>query len=168
MNASAKLYTLNYDEAKTYLWASIFVACNLVLPHVFHLIPQGGIIFAPLSLVILIGAYKLGWKVGLIAALASPLVNHLLTGMPAWPVLVVMTFKLVVLALIAGFTAQHFKRVSWFLLIGVVLSSLIIGGLGELDRRYRSHHSGLHHRMARHPSTSCWRLFGVQIRIDRM
>lgn len=132
MNASAKLYTLNYDEAKTYLWAFIFVACNLVLPHVFHLIPQGGIIFAPLSLVILIGAYKLGWKVGLIAALASPLVNHLLTGMPAWPVLVVMTFKLVVLALIAGFTAQHFKRVSWFLLIGVVLSSLIIGGLGEL------------------------------------
>lgn len=132
MNASAKLYTLNYDEAKTYQWASIFVACNLVLPHVFHLIPQGGIIFAPLSLVILIGAYKLGWKVGLIAALASPLVNHLLTGMPAWPVLVVMTFKLVVLALIAGFTAQHFKRVSWFLLIGVVLSSLIIGGLGEL------------------------------------
>ena len=132
MNASAKLYTLNYDEAKTYLWASIFVACNLVLPHVFHLIPQGGIIFAPLSLVILIGAYKLGWKVGLIAALASPLVNHLLTGMPAWPVLVVMTFKLVVLALIAGFTARHFKRVSWFLLIGVVLSSLIIGGLGEL------------------------------------
>ena len=132
MNASAKLYTLNYDEAKTYLWASIFVACNLVLPHVFHLIPQGGIIFAPLSLVILIVAYKLGWKVGLIAALASPLVNHLLTGMPAWPVLVVMTFKLVVLALIAGFTAQHFKRVSWFLLIGVVLSSLIIGGLGEL------------------------------------
>lgn len=132
MNASAKLYTLNYDEAKTYLWASIFVACNLVLPHVFHLIPQGGIIFAPLSLVILIGAYKFGWKVGLIAALASPLVNHLLTGMPAWSVLVVMTFKLVVLALIAGFTAQHFKRVSWFLLIGVVLSSLIIGGLGEL------------------------------------
>lgn len=132
MNASAKLYTLNYDEAKTYLWASIFVACNLVLPHVFHLIPQGGIIFAPLSLVILIGAYKLGWKVGLIAALASPLENHLLTGMPAWPVLVVMTFKLVVLALIAGFTAQHFKRVSWFLLTGVVLSSLIIGGLGEL------------------------------------
>lgn len=34
MNASAKLYTLNYDEAKTYLWAAIFVACNLVLPHV--------------------------------------------------------------------------------------------------------------------------------------
>ena len=132
MEASARLYTLNYDEAKTYMWAAIFVACNLVLPQMFHLIPQGGIIFAPLSLVILAGAYKFGWRVGLMAALASPLVNHLLTGMPAWPILLVMTFKLAVLALIAGFTAQHFKKVSWLLLIGVVLSSLLIGAVGEL------------------------------------
>ena len=121
MEASARLYTLNYDEAKTYMWAAIFVACNLVLAQVFHLIPQGGIIFAPLSLVILAGAYKFGWRVGLIAALASPLVNHLLTGMPAWNVLPVMTFKLAVLALLAGFTAQHFRKVTLPLLIGVVL-----------------------------------------------
>ena len=60
IEASARLYTLNYDETKTYMWAAIFVACNLVLPQVFHLIPQGGIIFAPLSLVILAGAYKFG------------------------------------------------------------------------------------------------------------
>ncbi len=132
MTTNAKLYTLNYDEAKTYLWAAVFVVCNLVLPQVFHLIPQGGIIFAPLSLVILAGAYKLGWRVGLLAALISPLVNHLLTGMPAWGVLPVMTFKLSVLALIAGFTAQYFKKTSLPLLIGVALVSLLIGGLGEL------------------------------------
>jgi hypothetical protein len=132
MEASARLYTLNYDEVKTYLWATVFVACNLVLPQVFHLIPQGGIIFAPLSLVILAGSYKLGWRVGLIAALASPLVNHLLTGMPAWDVLPVMTIKLAVLALIAGFTAQHFKKVTLPLLIGVVLAAGLIGGLAEL------------------------------------
>jgi hypothetical protein len=56
MEASVRLYALNYDEAKTYLWATVFVACNLVLPQVFHLIPQGGVIFAPLSLIILAGA----------------------------------------------------------------------------------------------------------------
>lgn len=132
MEASARLYTLTYDEVKTYLWASLFVACNLVLPQVFHLIPKGGIVFAPLSLVILAGAYKLGWRVGLIAALASPLVNHLLTGMPAWNILPVMTFKLAVLALIAGLTAQLFKKVTFTLLIGVVLVSMLIGGLGEV------------------------------------
>ena len=132
MEANVKLYAFNYDEVKTYMWAAIFVACSLVLPQVFHLIPQGGIIFAPLSLVILAGAYKFGWKTGLLAAVLSPLVNHLLTGMPAWDVLPVMTLKLAALALVAGLAAQHFKIVSLPILVGVVLVSLAIGCLGEL------------------------------------
>lgn len=132
MKANVRLYSLNYDEAKTYMWATVFVACNLILPQVFHLIPQGGIIFSPLSLVILAGAYKFGWKTGLLAALASPLVNHLITGMPAWEVMPVMTLKLAVLALVAGLAAQRFKTVSLPLLIGVILVSKTIGCLGEL------------------------------------
>ena len=132
MEANVRLYALNYDEAKTYLWATVFVACNLILPQVFHLIPQGGVIFSPLSLVILAGAYKFGWKTGLLAALASPLVNHLITGMPAWEVMPVMTMKLAVLALVAGLAAQRFKTVSLPLLIGVILVSKAIGALGEL------------------------------------
>ena len=132
MQASVRLYTLNYDEVRTYLWAMVFVAANVLLPRVFHLIPQGGVIFSPLSLVILAGAYKFGWKTGLLAALLSPLANHLLTGMPAWGVLQVMTLKLAVLALVAGLAAQHFKSVSLPLLIGVVLVSKTIGCLGEL------------------------------------
>ena len=131
METTVRLYTLNYDEAKTYMWTAIFVACNLVLPQVFHLIPQGGIIFSPLSFVILVGAYKFGWKTGLLAALASPLVNHLLTGMPAAEVLPVMTMKLAVLALVAGLTAQHFKTISLPILIGVILVTKAIEALGE-------------------------------------
>lgn len=131
MEANVRLYALNYDEAKTYMWATVFVACNLILPQVFHLIPQGGIIFSPLSLVILAGAYKFGWKTGLLAALASPLVNHAITGMPAWEVMPVMTLKLAVLALVAGLAAQRFKTVSLPLLIGVILVSKAIGCLGE-------------------------------------
>ena len=132
MEASVRLYAFNYDEVKTYMWTAVFVACNLVLPQLFHLIPQGGVIFSPLSLVILAGAYKFGWKTGLLAALLSPLVNHSLTGMPAWEVLPVMTLKLAVLAVVAGLVAQQFKAVSVLLLIGVVLASKAIGGFGEL------------------------------------
>ena len=131
MEANVRLYSLDYDEAKTYLWATVFVACNLILPQLFHLIPQGGVIFAPLSLVILAGSYKFGWKTGLLAALASPLVNHAVTGLPAWEVLPVMTLKLAVLALVAGLAAQRFKTVSLPLLIGVILVSKAIGCLGE-------------------------------------
>lgn len=131
METSVRLYVLNYDEVKTYLWAAVFVLCNLVLPQVFHLIPQGGVIFSPLSLVILAGAYKFGWKTGLLAAVLSPLVNHLLTGMPASEVMPVMILKLAVLAIVAGLVAQHFKTVSLPLLIGVVFVSLAVGALGE-------------------------------------
>ena len=131
METNAKLYCLNYNEVRTYLWAALFVVCNLVLPLVAHLIPQGGIIFAPLSLVILAGAYKLGWKVALLAAVVSPLLNHYLTGMPAWGVLQVMMLKLVVLALAAGLTAQYFRKATLPLIVGVVLAAEIIGGIGE-------------------------------------
>ena len=34
MEGKAKLYSLNYNEVRTYLWATLFVACNLVLPQV--------------------------------------------------------------------------------------------------------------------------------------
>lgn len=132
MEANVRLYAFNYDEAKTYLWALVFVVCNLVLPQLFHLIPRGGVIFSPLSLVILAGAYKFGWKTGLLAALASPLVNHAITGMPAWDVLPVMSLKLVALAILAGLAAQRFKAVSLPVLIGIVLASEAIGALGEL------------------------------------
>lgn len=132
MEANVKLYAYNYDEAKTYLWAMAFVACNLLLPQVFHLIPQGGIIFAPLSFVILAGAYKFGWNTGLLAALASPLINHAITGMPAWGVMPIMTLKLAVIALVAGLAAQRFQTVNLLLIMAVVLVSMVLGALGEL------------------------------------
>ena len=132
METSARLYSFNYNELRTYLWSMLFVTCNILLPQVFHLVPQGGIVFAPLSLVILAGSYKLGWKTGLLAAVASPLVNHLLTGMPAWDMLPLMTLKLVALALLAGLAAQHFKRVSLPLIVGVVLVAELLGALAEL------------------------------------
>ncbi len=131
MVTDAKLYALNYDEVKTWMWAAVFVACNMILPQVFHLIPQGGFIFAPLSFVILAGSFKLGWKTGLLAAVASPIVNNLAFGMPAWGVLPVMTVKLVVLAMVAGLTAQYFRKATLPILLGVVIVSELLGGIGE-------------------------------------
>lgn len=132
METNTRLYTLDFDEARTYLWAAVFVACNMLLPRLAHLVPQGGIILAPLSLVIMAGAYKLGWKTALMAALASPLTNYLAFGMPELSVLPVMTWKLVVLALVAGLTAQRTRLATLPVLAGVVLAAEVFGGLGEL------------------------------------
>ena len=132
METSIRLYSLSYSETRTYLMAVLFVICNIALPQLFHIIPQGGIIFAPLSLIILAGAYKFGWQAALLAAVASPIVNHLLFGQPVVNVMTLMILKLALLAVIAGLTAQYFKKVSLLLIIGVVLVSELLGGIAEL------------------------------------
>ena len=38
---TVKLYSLDYNNVKTYLAASLFILGNLALPQLFHLIPQG-------------------------------------------------------------------------------------------------------------------------------
>lgn len=132
MTTDLKLYSLNYDEVRTYGISALFVAANIALPQLFHLIPQGGIIFAPLSLVILFGACKFGWKSALLAAVASPLVNHQLFGLPAVSVMALMTLKLALLALLAGVAIQRFRTVTIPMLIGVVLATEAVGGMAEL------------------------------------
>lgn len=80
---TVKLYSLEYNQLRTYLAVTLFVAGNIILPQLCHLVPQGGIRWLPIYFFTLVGAYKYGWKVGLLTALVSPLVNSALFGMPA-------------------------------------------------------------------------------------
>lgn len=131
MDSTVKLQTLPYSSVKTYAVAMLFVIGNIALPQLFHLIPQGGITWLPIYFFTLIGAYKYGWKVGLITAIASPLANSLLFCMPAIAVLPAIMIKSTLLALAAGFAAHRFNRVSIALLVGVVLFYQIVGTIGE-------------------------------------
>lgn len=128
---TVKLYSLSYSNIKTYLAATIFIAGNIILPQLIHLIPQGGITWLPIYFFTLVGAYKYGWKVGLLTAFFSPLVNHLLFGMPAVAVLSTIWIKSGLLALVAGYVAHHFKTVSIPLLAVVVLFYQLTGCLAE-------------------------------------
>ena len=108
--------------------AALFTIGNILLPQLCHLIPQGGFIFLPIYFFTLIGAYKYGWRVGLLIALASPLVNHALFGMPAAAVLPVLLAKSVTLTFVAAFVAHRFQRATLPLLFAVVVAYQLIGG----------------------------------------
>ena len=95
---AVKLYSTGYREAKTYLAAALFVAGNIVLPQICHLVPQGGLRWLPIYFFTLVGAYKYGWRVGLLTAVLSPAVNSALFGMPAAAMLPVILLKSVLLA----------------------------------------------------------------------
>ena len=75
METTVKLYTLGYSRVKTYVTALLFVAGNIVLPQLFHLVPQGGVTWLPIYFFTLVGAYKYGWKAGLLTAGLSPLLH---------------------------------------------------------------------------------------------
>lgn len=128
---NVKLYALDYSDAKTYLAASLFVLGNIALPQLFHLVPQGGVTWLPIYFFTLIGAYKFGWKVGLLTAVLSPVLNSWLFGMPLPAVLPAILLKSVLLAIAAGWTAHRYQRVSLPILLAVVLFYQIAGTLGE-------------------------------------
>ena len=119
---AVKLYSTGYREAKTYLAAALFVAGNIVLPQICHLVPQGGLRWLPIYFFTLVGAYKYGWRVGLLTALLSPAVNSALFGMPAAAMLPVILLKSVLLAVAASLAARR---------AGVVLFYQLFGSLGE-------------------------------------
>lgn len=126
-----QLYTLSLRETKSYLVAMAFIAGNIILPQLCHLIPQGGLIWLPIYFFTLVGAYKYGWQVGLFTAVASPIVNSLLFGMPAPEIVPVILIKSVLLAIAAGLMAHYTKRVTLLSLLAVVLSYQVLGGLAE-------------------------------------
>lgn len=130
-NTTVNLYAYSYREAKTYLVAALFVLGNIALPQLFHLVPKGGMIWLPIYFFTLVGAYKYGWRVGLLTAIASPLVNSALFSMPQPAIIPAILIKSVLLAIAAGYAANKFRKVSIPLLIGVVAFYQIIGSLAE-------------------------------------
>ena len=118
-------------DLRTYLFALLFVAGNILLPQLCHLIPSGGQILLPIYFFTLIAAYKFGWKVGLLTAIFSPLVNSALFGMPLVAALPVILIKSSLLAVAASIVASRSSKVSLLLILLVLVAYQIPGSLAE-------------------------------------
>ena len=128
---SIRLYSLGWREMRTYMFALLFIAGNIILPQLCHLFPQGGLILLPIYFFTLIAAYKFGFRVGLLTAVLSPLINSALFAMPPAAALPIIMIKGVLLAGAAAWMANRSKGASLLALIGVVLAYQFVGGLIE-------------------------------------
>jgi len=120
MNTSIKLYSFGYTELKTYLFALLFAAGNLLLPQLCHFVPNGGHTLLPIFFFTLIAAYKFGIRVGLLTAVLSPVLNHLLFSMPGTEMLPVILVKSGLLAIAGAATAKYAKKISVLALVCIV------------------------------------------------
>ena len=128
---SVKFYSLAARQAKTYLTAAAFIAGNIVLPQLCHLIPDGGRMLLPIYFFTLLGAYKYGWRVGLLTAILSPVINAALFGMPATAALPAIIFKSVAAAVAASWAAASTGKITLWTMTAAVLGYQAVGTLFE-------------------------------------
>jgi len=121
---------LSVTEARFYLYTTLFVAGNIALPALCHLVPGGGPMLLPIYFFTLVAGWRFGLAAGLATAVLSPLANHALTGMPVQAMLPAILVKSVLLAVIASLIARR-VGLSLLAVALAVLGYQIAGGIVE-------------------------------------
>ena len=112
------------------LHSLLFIAGNIALPHLFHLVPGGGIAFLPIYWFTLAGVMRYGLLTGLSAAVMSPLLGYLLFGAPASVMLPDMLLKGILLCLTATATVR-LLGIGVPAALAAVASAWLLAGIAE-------------------------------------
>lgn len=106
---------------------SLFIACGLLLPMLFHSFGMGGKTFLPMHIPVFLGGLLLGWLPGLIIGFLTPLLSCFLTGMPPLlPSLPMMLTELPIYGAVSGYL-YHSRGRNIYL---ALLNAMLIGRLG--------------------------------------
>lgn len=117
--------------------SGLFIALGIILPMALHAIPDGGRIFLPMFIPVLLGALYLSWPYALAVGIFTPLLSSLLTGMPPvapLPMAFMMAAQLGVAALIVSLM----KNIKWikqkrymavFTLIPALIAGFAVSGI---------------------------------------
>lgn len=137
MSTYAKAFTQPFTLPQTYLKASAFVLLSVLVPQLMHQFSLAGTIFLPILFFTFFAAIRFGWAVGLLSAVASPLVSHALTGMPPGVILYVVLAQCVAIALLTGLFTKGKSKISFIQILAIIgayqliafsMESLLLGG----------------------------------------
>ena len=82
--------------------ASVCIALCVVLPNAFPSIPDGGSIFLPMHIPVLICGMICGWPYGLVCGLMGPLLSSAITSMPPAAMLPAMMVECGTYGMVSG------------------------------------------------------------------
>ncbi len=108
------------------LATAVCIALCVVLPMAFHAIPNGGVLFSPMHLPVLLCGILTTWPFGLLCGIAGPLLSFLFTGMPGAPMLPQMMVELGCYGFMAGLMMAivKTKKVTANVLISLLVAML--------------------------------------------
>lgn len=112
---------------------AVCIALSIVLPLAFHAIPNGGTLFSPMHLPILLCGIVCGPGYGLICGILGPLLSSIITGMPGMGYLPTMMVELAVYGLISGLmmlllhTGKQLTDIYISLLVAMLSGRIITG-----------------------------------------
>lgn len=99
-NTGFLIYGVKWDVKWQPVAVSVLLTATVALPFFVHLIPNTGsspigAVLLPIFYAPLVAALLYRVHVGLLAAVAGPVLNHLITGMPAPEILLILTLELI-------------------------------------------------------------------------
>lgn len=113
-------------HTKNLVTAAMLLALAIILPTIIHISGINGAIFLPMHIPVLITGLIVGSSWGFVVGIISPIINHMITGMPPVPIFWVMIVELGLYGLISGILYRKVKMTLWPSLI----LSMVIGRLG--------------------------------------
>lgn len=118
------LEVVRMSDTKKLVVSAMMVAVGILLPMLFHAVPNAGAVFAPMHLPVLVAGLLCGPFYGAIVGMLCPLLSSILTGMPA---LAVLPNMLVEMFLYGGLTGLIFRVVHTKYFILNVYIALVVG-----------------------------------------
>lgn len=97
------------SSVKNLVFTAVCAALCIVVPMAFHAIPDGGTVFLPMHLPVLLCGLCCGWPYGLLCGLLGPLLSSLITGMPPAAMLPSMMVECGVYGLVSGLMMRYVR-----------------------------------------------------------
>lgn len=122
------------STTKKLVSGALCIAIGVLLPMAFHVIPNGGSVFLPMHIPVLICGLFCGAPYGLACGIITPFLSSMTTGMPPAMILPQMMIELAVYGLVTGLCEKHinFKNEMPKLYISLIIAMLagrIVNGL---------------------------------------
>ena len=116
--------------------SSVCIALCVVLPIAFHSIPDGGSIFLPMHIPVLICGMLCGWPYGLLCGLTGPLLSSLITGMPPAAVLPAMMVECGTYGAVSGLVLKFVRSGKTYVdlytaLVVAMIAGRVVSGIAK-------------------------------------